>query len=322
MVGLLTASLANSTWQKHGSALKCFKNFEVFSQKKFDWPLSKECVRGFVSWAVQTSKLKPSTVQSYISSLSYMHKVNDLDNKNCSDFVVKSLIKGAENLNFYRKISENTRKVMTLPLLKILGHQIAASDWSEDSKQVFWTALTVAFFGSFRFGEILCSSTTSFIEDESLLWKDVILKEDSVLIKIKIPKSRNAKGEFVDLFRIPNCTFCPVLALRKLHAIRSRNPQKPVFEFASGSLLTSGSLNSCLVKLLRPIIGESATSISGHSFRAALPSVLANRPDLASDEDIKRWGRWSSASFQLYTRLKPQQRRIIFSKIVAAIHSL
>ena len=205
---------------------------------------------------------------------------------------------------------------MTLPLLKILGHQIAASDWSEDSKQVLWTAMTVAFFGSFRFGEILCSSPSKFVENESLLWKDVIFKEDSVLIKIKIPKSRNAKGKFVDLFTIPNCTFCPVLALK------ARNPLSPVFEFASGLLLTSGSLNTSLVKLLQPVIGDSAVLISGHSFRAALPSVLANRPDLASDEDIKRWGRWSSASFQLYTRLKPLQRRIIFSKIVSAIHSL
>ena len=73
MVGLLTASLAKSTWLKHGSALKSFKKFEVFSEKKFQWPLSKDCVRGFISWAVLNKKLRPSTVQSYVSSLSYMH---------------------------------------------------------------------------------------------------------------------------------------------------------------------------------------------------------------------------------------------------------
>ena len=66
-------------------------------------------MRGFISWAVLNKKLRPSTVQSYVSSLSYMHKINDLDSKNCTDFVVKSLIRGAENLNFYRKISENSR---------------------------------------------------------------------------------------------------------------------------------------------------------------------------------------------------------------------
>ena len=106
MVGLLTASLAKSTWLKHGSALKSFKKCKVFSEKKFQWPLSKDCVRGFISWAVLNKKLRPSTVQSYVSSLLYMHKINDLDSKNCSDFVVKSLIRGAENLNFYKKFGK------------------------------------------------------------------------------------------------------------------------------------------------------------------------------------------------------------------------
>jgi hypothetical protein len=37
---------------------------------------------------------------------------------------VQSLIKGAENLNMYNLISVGTRRVMNLPLLKIIGHQI------------------------------------------------------------------------------------------------------------------------------------------------------------------------------------------------------
>ena len=122
MVGLLTASIASSTWLKHGSALKSFKKFEIFSEQNFQWPLSKECVRGYIFWAVSKTKLRPSTVQSYVASFSFIHKINDLDSKNCSDFVVKSLKRGAENLNFYREITVNSRKVMTLPLLKILGH--------------------------------------------------------------------------------------------------------------------------------------------------------------------------------------------------------
>ena len=237
---------------------------------------------------------------------------------------MKSQIRGAENLSFYKKLSQGSRKVMTLPLLKILGHQIASSEWDEESKQVFWTAGSVAFFGSFRFGEILCSSETVFNPAESLLWEDVTVKDDSVLVKIKIPKSRTLKGEFVDLFRIENSNFCPVLAIKRLMKLRGKglNPKKPVFSFPSGKNLTSPMLNSCLVKLLSPVIGQEARNISGHSFRAALPSVLANRPDLASDDDIKHWGRWNGQSFQLYTRLKPQQRRIIFNKILSALYSL
>ena len=88
------------------------------------------------------------------------------------------------------------------------------------------------------------------------------------------------------------------------------------------SSISNKTLNSCLRELLLPVIGTVATHISGHSFRAALPSALANRPDLASDEDIKNWGPWSGASFRLYTRLKPLQKRIIFNKIISSLSSL
>jgi len=36
--------------------------------------------------------------------------------------------------------------------LKIVGNEIAKSDWSENSKRVVWTAACMLFFGSFRGG--------------------------------------------------------------------------------------------------------------------------------------------------------------------------
>ena len=128
------------------------------------------------------------------------------------------------------------------------------------------------------------------------------------------------KGEFIDLFK--NKSYCPVSALTKLKKNHNPSPKSLVFQFCSGSLLTPNILNSSLRELLLLVIGSSANHISGHSFRAALPSALANRPDLASNDDIKNWGRWSGASFKIYTRLKPMQKRIIFNKIISSINSL
>jgi len=48
---------------------------------------------------------------------------------------------------------------MTLALLKLIGHQIAKSDWSDDSKLTVWGACTTAFFGAFRIGEILANKS-------------------------------------------------------------------------------------------------------------------------------------------------------------------
>ena len=88
-----------------------------------------------MTWAVADRKLKPSTVGSYISSLSFLLKINDLDSLCCSDTVSKLLIKGAENLPFNRDLSSNQSKVMTLPLLRILGHQISNSGFQKTPLQ-------------------------------------------------------------------------------------------------------------------------------------------------------------------------------------------
>ena len=48
-----------------------------------------------------------------------------LDSKGFGNFVLKSVIRDKENLEVYENVTKGTRKVMSLPLLKILGHKIA-----------------------------------------------------------------------------------------------------------------------------------------------------------------------------------------------------
>ncbi len=75
--------------------------------------------------------------------------------------ITKLLIRGAENLEFYKKPKNLERRVMTLPLIRLIGHEVAKCDWSSHSKIVLWAAMCVGFFGSFRFGEILAKHKTS-----------------------------------------------------------------------------------------------------------------------------------------------------------------
>jgi hypothetical protein len=94
---------------------------------------------------------------------------------------------------------------------------------------------------------------------------------------------------------------------------------KPVFMFRNNKLLSQKLFNVLIRKLLEPIFGKLAHSLSGHSFRAGIASALASDPDAVLDRDIKCWGRWSSDSYQLYTRLKLQQKRALFEKIKAVL---
>ena len=102
----------------------------------------------------------------------------------------------------YGDIARNARKVMTLQLLKILGHAIAMTDWTENSKIVIWTACVTAFFGSFRFGELLATEEFNYNPAEIMMWSDVnFTTKKSVLLHVKIDKCKNVQGSYIDLFK-------------------------------------------------------------------------------------------------------------------------
>jgi len=91
---------------------------------------------------------------------------------------------------------------------------------------------------------------------------------------------------------------------------------KPVFSFENGMLLTVDSFITCIQDLLVPYLGNDAKYIQGHSFRAGIPSAMADFPELVNDKEIQSFGRWCSDSFLLYTRLELNKKRSIFKKIM------
>jgi hypothetical protein len=77
--------------------------------------------------------------------------------------------------------------MITLPMLKLIGHEIAKSDGTKNLKQVLWSACVTAFFGSFRLSEILSKREWNYNETETLLWSNVkFTGPDSVLIYITV----------------------------------------------------------------------------------------------------------------------------------------
>jgi hypothetical protein len=197
---LIRASLSTSSWNKHLSAYNCFKEFQKYSNTQVDFPLSKENICNFVAFAASKKNLKHSTIESYISSLKFFHNLRDMESKNCNNFIANSMLKGVKNLDLYTSDSKHCRKVMSYPLLKILSHKVASESWSENDKQTIWKIFTVAFFGSFRIGELVPQNKNSYNEKETLLWGDIKYVQDFVVIRLKITKCKTANGEYVDLF--------------------------------------------------------------------------------------------------------------------------
>ena len=150
---LINASIAHSSWTKYQSGLQAFYAFEKFHDTTFSWPLSTECWRAFVVWCVTSRKLKPTSARSYMSALKFVHHLKNIPCLDTNtDPVISMLLRGASNLQFNSPPQPSTRRVVTLPLLSLLGHKIAGTTWAPLSKQVVWSVCTVAFFSSARMG--------------------------------------------------------------------------------------------------------------------------------------------------------------------------
>ena len=318
---LLSSAYADSSWNKILSARNCFDRFEHenFSVAK-SWPISQDTVKLFVEWCIFKQHMTAGTVKSYVHCIGILHKLRNLDNSSCNSFITKLILRGAENLEFYKPKSSLDRRVMTIPLLRILGHEIAISDWSSHSKMVVWAAFCLGLFGSFTFGELLAKHERKYNPHETLLWRDIIfLNDNSIKILNKIPKTRKKDGEVISLFEFNYFNCCPIKALSKLKELSKSDENSPVFSFSNGSFLTSNKLNSLIQSMLSEKIGSEAEHYFCHSFRGALPSALAAIPNMDNDPAIMKWGRWDSVAFEKYVRLNHNAKRKLFAKFVMAL---
>jgi len=315
----INSTFSKNSWDKHCSAFNNFKKFELENGAKYQWPLNTNVILDYCNWAIRQKQLDPKTVESYVHTLKIMHDLMDLDCSGCKNQLVKMLIRGAENRQIYAGSNSRTRNVITLPLLKLIGHEIAMQNWNTLNKQIFWTACCLAFFGSLRMGEILFSSESSFDPNTSFLWGDIQFRENSLLCHIKSPKSKNKGGDWIDIFEFPGNNCCPVKSMQKLKDMVGKiDPKMPVFRFQSGKLLTKVNFNSTISGLLKKF-EEKGAKFSGHSFRAGIPATLAKFPELVNDNHIQGWGRWGSKAYLVYTKLKLEQKRKIYAKIVECL---
>ena len=293
--------------------------------QKFTWPLNKEVLRGFAVFCSSVKNLKPASVRAYMSAIVCLHRIKGFTTFEINDSLVNAILKGAANLLMSSpNPPSNTRRVVTIPILRHLGHKLCKSGWTETTVQNVWTAALTAFFGTMRMGELLSQKETEFDPSATLTWACVKYRPDnSFLLHVKLPKMGTVEGEFVDIFPFPHRGLCPVAALRKQFTLQQEmgrgKMSDPVFIYTSGKFLTPAGFNAVLRILLGDICDYKRDTISGHSFRAGIPSAVARCPELMSSDDVKNWGRWASGTYQRYTRLKNEEKRQIFNKIVLVL---
>ena len=314
-------SVTKNTWSRHCSAWKLFDEFCNHYSISNTLPIKIETVRAFTTWAVSRKSLKESTVKAYITSLNVAHTISN--NRQCnlnSDPCIKMVLKGAKNLEGILGEKSIVRMPMNIHLLKILGHRINEASWNDYSKQVFWTACVTSFYTSCRMGEILPTHERSFDPDTTVLWQNLRFVGDSdILIFVPYSKTSGFEGKLLDIYPVPNSSSCPAAALIRLQKMASKmegfSQSRPIFALKSGKNLTKNIFNGKIAELLGDFCDENHM-FTGHSFRAAIPTLIGSHPNETSVTELKAWGNWDSNAYKVYVKDVHENRKKLFSKII------
>lgn len=324
MIQSLSSSLSTKTWANYKTAVKHFKQFSDDMDMEIVFPLPALSVTMFCSWMFQEKGVTSKTINKYLSGLA-MWQSSKIDTvHDIRAPLVKQCLKGLANLPTVGKQIKSVRVTMTWQLLQILADELNKSSFPDLRKTLIWAVSTIAFFGSFRISELLSATARKFDSDVTLCTCDVRLANENMEIpktkpklKLWIKNPKVGSSFFAPVYSISQKECCPVIALKEYTSLaKMKNLLKsdlPLFRKEDGNCYTPSLFNLDVRKLLCNTVDYDVSSISSHSFRAAIPSLL--KANGVSDEDVKLWGRWSSKAFLLYCRLQETQRSDLAGKL-------
>ena len=301
-------ALSNKTKKSYQSALNRAKLCETETKCSFSCPMTEKDLLVFVGWAISKDN-KASTIRTYLCGLKNFHIAMGFKNFTTDFQLIKNVLRGHENkTNEAEKSSKKSKSRLpcTPYILRLIKAELKISAMPKSDKIVIWAAVTAAFAGGMRMGELLCKSDKVFDKNYDLLKKDVKLCSDNTLqISVKSSKcNKSNKAELIEIFP-SDSKICAVAAYKKLEKVTKNLPNNtPCFSNKEGTPLTCRALNKFLKSFSSKHFKKGV--ISGHSMRAGLVSIFGQLG--YTDAELKKFGRWSSRAFTLYTKLARTRR--------------
>ena len=252
-------------------------------------PVTHETLQLFVAHMARSVSFK--TIKVYLAGLRLWHILKDLPDPT-QNLLLSYTIKG---IRCQQGDQVRTRLPITTSTLRLLKLRLQGFPSCLQDKRMLWAALSVAFYGFLHSSEFTCQAVNSFDHDRTLLKQDVTLEASRASLRIKTSKTDPFHhGVTVHLAQTGTST-CPVSALTKyLELTKDQPPHRPLFQFASGDLLT----RQTLTRVIRDLLASS--DYASHSLRigAATSAAAAGIPEWL----IQVLGRWSSQCYLSYIR--------------------
>ena len=294
-------ALSQNTKKSYSSGMRQFYSFCSQTGLAPTFPINEDILINFS--VCMARSVQHSTIKNYLLAIKYYHSSHGYE-LNLSAFLRLQLI--LRGIKRSQGDNSNTRRPITLHILNLFYHLLNIKYTSNKDSLMVGAAMTLAFFGFLRIGELTCNS--HFNPERCLAFSDLVfMPEESspkyMLVRLKVSKTDPfRKGQSIVIGKA-NSHLCPLTAM--LAYLESRPPfptTGPLFTFQSGSFLTQGRLTN-ETRLLLSKGGLNSGEFAGHSFPigAATTAASANLPPWL----IKVLGQWSSDCFEWYIKTPP-----------------
>ena len=237
-----------------------------------------------------------STINTYVSSVGFMHRVGGVVDPTNS-FIVGLMLDGVRR---DRGGSRDLRLPITYEHLRKIITVLPSICNSQFEALLFKAVFSCMFFGFLRIGEVAAESKVK-VNDAVLKRSDIVFQEDkgngAMVFNFRISKN-NQFGEHHQSVVISSQTdkvVCPVLALRDYFRQASGDTVM-LFTHFDLTPLTKYQLNHVLKSAVLFCDFPNPNLYQSHSFRIGAATSAKKRG--VSDEEIQAMGRWRSGAFR------------------------
>ena len=283
--GVIYNALAKSTFESYTRTWAAF--LEFLDCKGLDVSVKKLNASHVMIYLMSlvNKGLASSTIISRMSALNFVFKLLKLPEPSM-DFWIKEFLIGLKKMN----PQADTRIAITLQVLEQMIKSLDNLDLSSYDKKMFKAMFTLMFHGFLRPGEV-----TGKINNLMFQHCDLHKK----LLFLTFFKFKHHKGPPYSIkVERTKTVDCPVRAMHEYLAVRG-SKKGPLFCFKKRKIVSYSRLSNLLKKCV------SILNIKGkctpHCFRIGAATWAASQG--ASDQEIKRIGRWSNDSFLKYVRI-------------------
>ena len=227
------------------------------------------------------------------------------------------VLRGIRRNEAEKGVEKRQRLPITPMLLKKLWQAWSPKGQEHDQKML-WAACCLCFFAFLRAGEMTVPSDAEYDDAVHLSVKDIAVDDPAhpSVMQVRIKQSKTdpfRRG--IDLFvGKTGSLLCPVAAMMDYLRVRGTRRAGPLFQFASGRVLTRQRFVEAVKNGLLKA-GVDARSYSGHSFRIGAATTAAAKG--VDDSIIKTLGRWESLAYLQYIKV-PRSQLAGISSLIAS----